>query len=193
MISSDVTLPGAAVAAAVVLGGIAVAISPEIGERLVRNSHSIEMCERGLLRDLEASAKREADAIDVPSIPNVDLGAIAGGLFGGRPGSQAFLDHYGSEFTQLGEAMTAPMRREAERVREATRRNIEAVEAQFRKAAASGASQCECRAAEAVNRAHRALSVFVLTGGWVIWSPLSGTWQAAMSHPEIVAQCKGVT
>lgn len=192
MINSDVSLPGAVVAAVVVIGGLSVAVAPEVGERLARNSGAIESCEKGLREELAFAAKREADAIETPPAPDIDVGAVLGGLLGGRPDSQAYMERYGAQFKNLGDAITAPMRQQAEQAREVARRKLESLEAQFRKEAAAGASQCECRAVEAVNRGHRSLAVFTATGGLVAWPPI-GNFPAAMSDPEIVAQCSGVS
>lgn len=192
MINSDVSLPGAFVAAVLVIGGLSVAVAPEVGQRLARNSGAIEACEKGLLKELEAAAKREANAIETPPAPNIDLGAVFGGLLGGRPGSEAYMERYGPQFKNLGDAITAPMRQQAEQAREVARRKIEAIEAQFRKDAATGASQCECRAIAAVNKGHTSLAVFTASGGLVAWPPV-GNFPAAMSDPTTVAECRGVS
>lgn len=193
MLNPEISLPGAVVVSIIAIGAVSYAVAPEVGQRLARNSGAIEACEKGLLMELEVAAKREADAIETPPEPNIDLGAVFGGLLGGRPGSNAYMERYGAQFKNLGDAITAPMRQQAEQAREVARRKLESLEVQFRKEAAAGASECDCRAIAAVNKGHTALAVFTATGGLVAWSPAGNFPAAIMSDPEVVAQCKGVS
>lgn len=189
MLNPEISLPGAVVVAVLAVGAVSYAVAPEVGRRLAHNG-AVAACEKGLLQDLAVAAKRESDAIEVPAVPEVDLGTTFDALLGGRPGSSAFMERYGPQLKGLGDAITAPMRQQAEQAREAARRKLESIEQHFRLQASAGASQCECRAVVAVNKGHTALAVFTATGGLVAWSP-AGNFPAAMSEPEIVAQCKG--
>lgn len=192
MLNPEISLPGAAVVALLATGAVSYAVAPEVGRRLAHNSGAVAACEKGLLQELAVAAKKESDAIEIPAVPEIDLGAAVGVLLGGRPGSDAYMQRYGSQFKDLGEAMTAPLRQQAERAREAAARKLESIQQHVREQASAGASQCECRAVAAVNKGHTALAVFTATGGLVAWSPV-GNFPAAMSDPEVVAQCKGVS
>lgn len=190
--SPEVTVPGAVLLTAIVIGGAAYVMAPEIGTRLVAKSGAIQACEKGLVSRLADAAKEEASRIEVPEVPQIDGQAIGAILFGGREGSDEFLRHYGRQFQTLADAVTAPARQQAEAARKVAERKLSEIEARFQKQAESGESVCGCRARLAVNKDHAALAVFTATGGWVQWTPVTD-WGAAMAAPEIISQCKGVS
>lgn len=191
MLNPEISLPGAVVVSIIAIGAVSYAVAPEVGRRLAHGA--VAACEKGLLQELAVAAKKESDAIEIPATPEIDLGAAIGVLLGGRPGSDAYMERYGSQFEGLGEAITAPMRQQAERARKAAARKLENIQHHFRERASAGASECECRAIAAVNKGHTALAVFTATGGLVAWSPAGNFPAAIMSDPEVVAQCKGVS
>lgn len=189
--SPEVTVPGAVLVTAIVIGGAAYVMAPEVGTRLVAKSGAIEACEKELASRRADAAKEEASRIEIPEVPQIDGQAIGTILFGGREDSDEFLRHYGRQFQTFADAVTAPARQQAEEARKAAERKLSEIEARFQKQAESGESVCSCRARLAINNGNTALAMFTATGGWIQWAPVTD-WNAAMASTEIVAQCKGV-
>lgn len=170
MFSPEISLPGALVVTGLAIGGLAYAVAPTVGMRLATNSGALAACERGVE---QAATDRADDALAgtaLPTLPGLDLDQ-----------AEAVLGPFAPILTAPLKAAEAQAAQKAARIRQQLQWEVE-----------TAVSVCVCRARAAVNKGHTALAVFTATGGLVSWSPVD-EWPAAMSAPDVVAQCREVS
>lgn len=190
--SPEVSVPGAVLVAAMVIGGTAYVLAPEVGTRLVANSHVVERCEKGLEDEARRARDEALSRINSHAPATIDAGKLFEGLFGGRPGSTEFFDRYGQSLKNITNALQGPAAAQAEAAQQVAERTAAAIKEKFERQAEAHEGVCACRARLAVNAGINSLALFTATGGWVRWAPLTD-WSAAMAAREIISQCeKGV-